>query len=332
MFLKTNGSLWRTDSRLLSASVLTVLFHGGLLASGSFQRTYDAYVHLFFADHYARSWFSSWETRWYTGFPVVSYPPGVHQLLGALKGVLGPGGAYVVVQLAALLVLVVGVYRFATLWVGARAAGWAAIAVVLSSSIAEVVHVFGQLPTTLALGFLLNAQPSVARWVQHGQRRDLAYALAFLASTTAVHHVTTLFGSVFFTGPVVARVVLDAFARPHPDEPEGRVRSIRAQDVVPVVARRLRRMLPELMRVAALGASIVFTLAIVILPYWLWSSRDPIVQVPIPHGSRDNFLENTAAGLVFFLVPTASVLLVLPMVIFRTIPTLARRCVRDPDA
>jgi uncharacterized membrane protein len=201
---------WRNDLRLRVALSVTVLFHGGLLASGSHKRTYDAFVHLFFADHYYRDWFSSWEPRWYTGFPVVSYPPGVHQLLAALKGPLGTDGAYVTVQLTALLLLVIGVYRFSAVWVGHRAAGWAALGAVASSSLAEVVHVFGQLPTTLAMALLLNAQPSIDRWLRVGQKRDLVTALAFLAGTTAVHHVTTLFGSVFFVGPIVARVLHSA--------------------------------------------------------------------------------------------------------------------------
>ena len=276
---------WRRDIRLRAALVATVLFHGGLLMSGTHRRTYDAYVHLFFADHYHRNWFSSWETRWYTGFPVVSYPPGTHQLLAALRYVVSPDAAYVIAQLTALLILVVGVYRFTVLWAGRSAAGWAALGVVVSSSIAEVVHVFGQLPTTFALGLLLNAQPSIFNWLRFGHRKDLLTGLCFLAGTTAVHHVTTLFGAVFFVGPVVARVLLDAFASPATSEPPGRVRSITAGVLFPVISRRLLRCLPELKRTIVLGGSALATLVLVILPYWLWSSRDPIVQVPIPHGS-----------------------------------------------
>ena len=308
---------WRNDLRLRVALGVTVLFHGGLLASGSHKRTYDAFVHLFFADHYYRDWFSSWEPRWYTGFPVVSYPPGVHQLLAALKGPLGTDGAYVTVQLAALLLLVIGVYRFSAVWVGHRAAGWAALGAVASSSLAEVVHVFGQLPTTLAMALLLNAQPSIDRWLRVGQKRDLVTALAFLAGTTAVHHVTTLFGSVFFVGPIVARVLLDRFATPQPHEPQGRVSSITPRVLVPVIARRTRRFLPELKRTIVLGIAVITTLATVILPYWLWSSRDPIVQVSIPHGSRENFLTNLDAGLVFWAMPWASVLLLMPAALLR---------------
>ena len=271
----------------------------------------------FFADHYYRDWFSTWEPRWYTGFTTVSYPPGIHQLLAALRGFLGSDGAYIAAQLGSLLLLVIGVYRFSDMWVGRRAAGWAALGAVLSSSIAEVVHVFGQLPTTLALALLLNAQPSIRRWLIYGKRSDLVAALAFIAGTTAVHHVTTLFGSVFFVGPVVARVLLDAFAMPIDDELPFRLSTLRPRAVLPAVARRLRRVLPAFRRTAGLGAATVGTLILVVLPYWLWSSSDPIVQVPIPHGSRDNFIKNLNVGLVFWLTPWASVLLLLPAALLR---------------
>jgi hypothetical protein len=57
------------------ALVLGGVFHGGLLFGGSWRGTYDAWVHIFFADHYQRSWFEMFEPRWYTGFSVASYPP-----------------------------------------------------------------------------------------------------------------------------------------------------------------------------------------------------------------------------------------------------------------
>ena len=62
-------------------------------------------------------------------------------------------------QLAALLLLTVGVYRFSRLWVDREAAANAALLLAVSSSIAETVHVFGQLPTTFGLAFLLNSLP-----------------------------------------------------------------------------------------------------------------------------------------------------------------------------
>ena len=46
---------------------------------------YDAPIHMFFGDHYARSWFSLWDPRWYNGFNIASYPPLTHQLLALLE-------------------------------------------------------------------------------------------------------------------------------------------------------------------------------------------------------------------------------------------------------
>lgn len=314
---------WLRDPRLAVAVISATIFHGGLLASGSHKGTYDAYVHIFFADHYANDWFSSWEPRWYTGFSVVSYPPGTHQLIALVSGVLGLELAFAAVQLVAVLGLVVGIYRFARLWVGPAAAGWAAMAMAISSSLTEVVHVFGQLPTTLSLALLLNAQPSIRRWTHDGHRTDLVAAVALLAATTACHHVTTLFGSVFFTGPVVARAVLDRWGRPLADEPDGHPAQVTGANLLPLVARRARRTIPALSRAAVLGFLTVAALVTVVLPYWLWSSSDPITQVSIPHASRDDFLANTNAGLVFWLIPWASILLIAPYALLRGLASRA---------
>ena len=267
---------------------LALVVHGSLLVSGTFRGTYDAYVHMFFGDHYARDWFSTWETRWYTGFTTVSYPPGTHQLLALLSKVVGLEAAFVLVQLAGILVLVIGVFRMAKLWVSPEASRWAAFLTVVSTSVAEAVHVFGQLPTIVALGLLLNATPYVERWLRSGSWASLAMAIATLAATTACHHVTTLFGSVFFLGPIIVRVVVDAWRSP---------------DTVPQVA-------TSLLRAFTFGTLLVTTLIIVVLPYWLWSSSDPISQVPIPHDSRANFLENLNAGLVFWVIPWGVLLVI----------------------
>ena len=67
---------------LLLALGAALLFHGGLSAF-THGNTYDAYIHMFFADSYNRSWFDTWEPRWYTGFSTTSYPPGTHMIMGA---------------------------------------------------------------------------------------------------------------------------------------------------------------------------------------------------------------------------------------------------------
>ena len=280
----------------LAASLLLALFvHGALIASGTFRGTYDAYVHMFFGDHYSRDWFSTWETRWYTGFTTVSYPPGTHQLIALISKAIGLEAAFMVVQLVGILILVVGVYRMASLWAEPRAARWAALLAVLSTSIAEAVHVFGQLPTIVALGLLLNATPYVDRWLRTGDLKMLLAAITTLAATTACHHVTTLFGSVFFLGPIIARVVIDSW------------RAVAATRNGTSAARFIGA---SVARSAFFGGLLVATLIIVVLPYWLWSSSDPISQVPIPHDSRANFLKDINAGLVFWVIPWGVLVLI----------------------
>lgn len=293
------------------------LWHGGLLISGSYRRTYDAYIHMFFGDHYARDWFSTWETRWYTGFTTTSYPPGTHQLIALLSRFFGLEGAFVVVQLTSVLLLVLGVYRFSMIWVDERAAGWAALLAVVSTSLAEVVHVFGQLPTSFSLAVLLNTLPSIFDWVANGRWRQLLMATIGLAATTAGHHVTTLFGTVFFVGPVIATALLDHLRQPRDDEPSGHSRVLGRKTFIPAVARRVRRVTPAFVRAGVVGVAAICVLLIVVFPYWLWSSSDPIVQIPIPHASRDNFLVNRPAGLVFFVLPWGVTIFALPVILLR---------------
>ena len=302
---------------LVAALALATLFHGTLLAMGSFRHTYDAYVHIFFADHYTRGWFTTWEPRWYTGFTVTSYPPGTHQLTALLSKLIGLEAGFAVVQLAGILLVVVGVYRLSLLLTSRRAAGYAAMLTVLSTGIAEAVHVFGQLPTICSLGLLLNSLPHVRRWIVEGRRDQLVLAAALLAGTTALHHVTTLFGAVFFLGPVIAHGLLERFRTPIAGESPARPHRVARDTIGPLVARRLRRIVRPLGRAALLGLLVVGVLLVVVLPYWIWSRTDPIVQIPIPHGSRENFLEDVNAGLVFWLIPWGMMLMVLPYAIVR---------------
>lgn len=310
----------RIPVRLWWALALVVLFHGGLLLAGTFRGTYDAYVHIFLGDHYARGWFSTWDQRWYTGFTTVSYPPGTHMSIAALSGVTGSlETAFVIVQLASLLLLTVGVYRFSRLWVDDDVAANASLLLVVSSAIAQTVHLYGQLPTTFALAFLLNALPSIRKWVFEGRYVDLFVGTIVLAACTAGHHVTTLFGSVFFLGPVLVAGLLSQSRVARDGEIEAFDPAIERQTIGPLVARRLRRVWPAVIRGGILGPCILAALVVVVLPYWIWSGSDPITQIPIPHGSRANFLADLNIGLIFFFIPWGLMLPVLPYALIRAV-------------
>ena len=287
---------------LYLALAAALLFHGGLLAF-THGNTYDAYIHMFFADHYNRSWFDPWEPRWYTGFSTTSYPPGTHMMMGVLQNIMALEAAFVVVQTVGLLILVIGVYRFSLLWVRPRAAGYAALTLVLASSISETIHIFGQLPTIFSLAFFLNCMPHVFSWLVKGRKRDLLFAAIFAVGTTSAHHVTTLFGMVLFIGPLALHALRAGYMA-------------RADQTM---TRRLRGLFPTLVRGGILGVVLVSAIVGTVFPYWYWSITDPITQVTIPHGSRESFIERLDLGLMFFLLPWGITLAALPYLVYKSL-------------
>lgn len=289
---------------LLVALAGCVLFHGGLLPF-THGNTYDAFIHMFFADSYHRSWFDPWEPRWYTGFATTSYPPGSHMAIAALMYVMPLRAAFVIVQIVALLLLTIGIYRFSRLWVTARPAGYAAVSLVLASSISETVHLFGQLPTILSLGIFLNGLPYVYRWIVVGRLFDFLAALVFAAATTAAHHVTTIFGGVLFILPLGLHALAAILSHGNAEGVASKLRSIRW----------------PLGRGVLLAVFMLAAIVITVFPYWSWSINDPITQVPIPHGSRESFLERLDLGFIFFLLPWGTALLVLPYTGYKTATT-----------
>jgi hypothetical protein len=311
---------WRRsiNPHLLWALALAFVYHGSLLYNGTFKRSYDAFIHIFFADHYARSWFDPWEYRWYTGFTMTSYPPGSQQCIALVYKLSGTLlSSFVVVQIFAILMCTIGMYRFAKIWVSEEAAGYAALLLVFSSCISETVHVFGQLPTTFSLGFLLNALPYAKEWALRGNVRKLIIALLTMAAVTAAHHVTTLFGSIFFVLPVIGHVLVQASHEVMPGEPRAHPAYISRHTIFPTIIRRVRRTIPALLRSAIYGVGLVAVLVIVVLPYWLYTKSDPIAQVPIPHASRDSFIVNYNAGIVFWLIPYGLSLVAFPYVLYK---------------
>jgi len=202
------------------AILLGLVFHGALLPF-TYGQTYDAYIHMFFGNHYSYSWFDPWEPRWYTGFTVTAYPPGSHQALGLLIKFIDMRVAYILLQLLAVALLIIGVFRFSRLWVNDMAAAYAAMLCVFSSAISETLHIFGQLPTLLSIALFLNAIPHISDWIEKGKKTDLCLAVALTAATTAVHHVTPLFGTVFFVAPIGLAAWLSNLKQRENSKPEG---------------------------------------------------------------------------------------------------------------
>ncbi len=289
---------------MLGIVVVSCIFHGCLVIY-SFPNTYDNYVHTFFADHYRRSWFEPWENRWYTGFTTTSYPPLIHQLGALLSYFVSLKSAMLLVWMFVINNFVVAVYRYSRIWVSDTSALVAASFAIVCPSILEAMHVFGQLPTITGIGFLLHATTETYKWVRHDKNFYLISALSLFAVTISGHHVTTIFGMIFFVAPVVLTAVIDKVGI--------KGASFRKAPLTLFI----KTLWEHRYKFAFFGAAFLFLLIFVVFPYWYWSKTDPITQVPIPHGSRDNFLTVKSSGVAFFVIPWGIVLALLPF-LFKT--------------
>src|SRR5580658_10236808 len=256
-------------------------------------KSYDTNFHILFASHYVHHWFNPWNPKWYAGFSQTTYPPLPQQWVALVSRILGLDMAYMAVQLAAILLLVVGVYRFSLLWVSPRAASIAALASVFLGSESFLVYSAGQLGTTCAAPIYLNALPFLFEWVRRGKWRSFLKASVLFTAAAAAHHATLLFGSILFAVPVLALAMLDREDGERVSMPAFVSRTVTIAMVV--------------------GASI----AIVLLPFWIALIHYPVTQTPIPHPSRANYILSPQWGLNYFIIPYGALILALPFIFLR---------------
>jgi hypothetical protein len=291
--LPTGNSFWQRPIPLAAIVLLALAIHGPLLIMELPASTsYDANLHIFFASHYAHHWFNPWNEKWFGGFSQTTYPPLVHQWIALLSHLVGLTEAFMLVQLAAVVLLAVGAYRFAQLWVDDRAASYAGVLAVFAGSIAFLVYSAGQLPTTLSAPLYFLALPYLYAWCVSASWRSLLKGIFLALAAASAHHVTLIFGSVLFALPVLWLAWYDGRKK---GQSGG---SILGRGVV----------------FAALAAAGV---GIVLLPYWIAIIKHPIDQMPIPHASRSNFLMNWTYGMNYFVVPYGALLLALPFIVIK---------------
>ncbi|MFC5624358.1 hypothetical protein [Algoriphagus winogradskyi] len=299
--------LWEEfiGKRLLLVALSLGLITHGIIVYFTLPQTYDAYVHMFFADHYSRFWFEPWEYRWYTGFLTISYPPLVHQLLALISKVFPLKIAFSIYSIVIFEALIIGIYRFTKMFYSKQTAGVAAILAVVLSSLVETLHVYGQVPTLTGLAFLLNSLPFLYQYFKTSDWRYLIMAWAFIGVVVSSHHVTAIFGMVFFIAPTVLMALIDR----HPELGKKNLFGRFFPDLLKVIWGNMWRIL-------LFGVTTIILTITLIFPYWYWSRTDPISQVSIPHGSRDNFLEVTSSGLVFYIIPLLLIFALLPAISF----------------
>lgn len=279
----------------ISALMLAALaVHLPLLLMKLPLKSYDTNFHIFFASHYVRHWFDPWNSKWYAGFSQTTYPPLPQQWVALASRIVGLDMAYMAVQFAAILLLVVGVYRFSLLWVSPRAASFSALASVFLGSESFLIYSAGQLGTTSAAPIYLNALPFLYQWLRYGKFRSFLKASVLFAAAAAAHHATLLFGSIFFAVPVMVLALLDD------NDDKDRVS-------VPAFVGRA-----ALITILVAGA-----IAIVLLPFWIALIHNPVTQTPIPHPSRANYILSPQWGLNYFVVPYGALILALPFVFIR---------------
>jgi hypothetical protein len=295
----------KNNKYLIIAILIAIIFHGTTIFF-TLETTYDALIHLFFADHYANSWFEPWNYKWYTGFSVMSYPPLVHQAIAALSLIWGLKFGLFTVALISIILFVTGAYRYSLLITSNKTvAGYAAILSVFSSSFVETLHIFGQLPSIVGISLLMHSLPEIYLWLKTGRYKFFFTSLSLISVTVTSHHVTPIFGMIFFIFPLIGTVIMD-IAREEVDS----YKDISFSLFLIIFLKQLKRNL-------AFGFSALLVIIFCIFPYWINSKKSPITQVPIPHGSRDNFLEVTSSGLVFFIIPWGILLFILPYIFYR---------------
>jgi len=291
--LTSETGFLRRPVSLAAIILLALAVHGPLLVMELPATTsYDANFHIFFASHYAHHWFNPWNEKWFTGFSQTTYPPLAHQAIALLSYVVGLTEAFMLVQLLAIVLLAAGAYRFARLWVDERAASYAGVLAIFAGALSFLVYSAGQLPTTLSAALWFLALPYFYEWTFRASWRSLLKGIALTLAAASAHHVTLIFGSVLFGAPVLALAWYDG--------------------------RQLRRSVGAIVgRAFVFAAVAAIGVGVVLLPYWIAITRHPIVQMPIPHASRSNFLMNWDYGMNYFIVPYGALILALPFIVIR---------------
>jgi len=286
---------------LLAIVLVALAVHGPLLLMQLPAGSFDTNFHIFLASHYAHHWFNPWNEKWFAGFSQTTYPPLTHQWIALFSTVAGLKMGYMLVQLIGVLLLPVGVFRFARIWVDERAASYAALGSIFLGALAFLVYQAGQLATVTSAALYLNALPYFHEWATASSGRSLIKGVALSLTAAAAHHVTLIFGVVFFAGPVLWIACLDA-------------RHERRENSVAGV----------LTRAAVFAVLVGVGVGVVLLPYWMALIQHPIHQIPIPHDSRANYLLHSITGVNYFLIPYGALILALPFIIIRgsSIPRL----------
>jgi hypothetical protein len=264
------------------AVLSSFIFHGILILAARYRMSYDAYNHMFFGDHYRMHWWSLWDERWYAGFFVTSYPPLVHQLIGALSHLVGLDAAFALILWAIVTLLPLAVYSFARIFVGKISAGYAALGGAFLPSVYLTAHIFGQLPTLAATVTALFSMAALNQYLCDGSRLNGVLVISLLSTVMAFHHATLLLLPWLILA-ITSHLLI--------------TKQVNWQTLA--------------LRLFIVGLFSTLAMLIVIWPFWEWGLTQSM-QTPIDHLSRHNFFKDPLAPLLFFLPMYGPLIIIIP--------------------
>jgi hypothetical protein len=154
--------------------------------------------------------------------------------------------------------------------------------------------------------------PYLYEWITTAASRSFLKGVAISWTAAAAHHVTLIFGVVFFALPVLWVAILDA--REPVENVDARDPDVRVTDEKERVPGAVRGVL---LRTAAFALLVGLGIGIVLAPYWISILRHPVRQMPIPHDSRSNFLLNSTTAINYFVIPYGALILAIPFILVR---------------
>lgn len=199
--------MFQIEKNLRRAILFSLILNFAFAFTGYYTRTYDSGTHIFFADHYRRSWFNTWEPKWYTGFTVTSYPPLPHQSQALLSYAVGLEQAYVILVFALMVLVPVAVYEFSKVFVSKTAAGYASLISVFLSSTIQITYRSGQYPMLFGLVAALFATSFLYMYLKNGSKLYLIQSALLLGIVVSTHTVMAFFMILMFL-TVISKMLL----------------------------------------------------------------------------------------------------------------------------
>ena len=211
-----------------------------------------------------------------------------------MSSVAGLKMAYMLVQLVAVLLLPVGVFRFAKIWVDERSASYAALGTIFLGALSFLVYQAGQLATVSVRGPVPERAAVFLRMVREASGRSFFKGIFVSLAAAAAHHVTLIFGTVLVRGTRAVGGPAGCSRWTHPRRHRD---SDRAGEL-------------SLSPSSSRSESGWCCLPVLDAPY----IQHPIHQIPIPHDSRNNFLLNSMTGINYFVIPYGALIIALPFI------------------